>query len=502
MWWTTITGVIGSLSGLEFILALATQIIHYRRQHKRVDYSVEYDGPLDLSPRTAAGLDLRVVRDGAVLENVDIAVLRVRNAGRATIPSDDITEPLAFLFPDRRAIHAKISDPSSAALDARLTTVEPLMNDRYSLANGIIGEVSIPRITLHGRDSFRMLVLLQGDGHHHKVETQGVVKDGDFGRSRSRRSFVALTSITTTSFVVLGIVFGLLLAAPTPPPYPCRAGALTIEGSTGFADIAQQLANRYQRSCHGAHITVQGIGSVAAIDDLNEVGTKNPQNALSILAMSGGPAAPQYGFLVPHPVGVNLYTVVVNSQASIHGLTLDQIRGVYDGKYRNWRELGGADKAITLASRTVASGTRSIFERKILGHAEKLRVSSSDCRYKDRDPNAVLVHCEVATTDALINKIKDVPGAIGYAGLASARSGGVRVVTINGVSPVSRFVVSTPPTYPFWDLEYFYTYGPTGRDTLLTAFLQYMQSVPANNILQEAGYSPCIDQVNRALCYP
>jgi phosphate transport system substrate-binding protein len=502
MWWTTITGVIGSLSGLEFILALATQIIHYRRQHKWVDYKVEYDGPLGLSPRPAAGLDLHVVRDGVVLDNVDIAVFRVRNAGRAAIPSDDIAEPLAFLFPDRRVIHVKISDPNSAALDARLTTVEPLMNDRHSLANRIIGEVSIPRITLHGGDSFRMLVLLQGDGHRRGIETQGVINDGGFGRSRSRRSFVALTSITTTSFVVLGIVFGLLLAAPTPPPYPCRVGALTIEGSTGFADIAQQLANRYQRSCHSAHVTVKDIGSLAAVDDLNEVGTKNPQNALSILAMSGGPAAPQYGFLVPHPVGVNLYTVVVNPQVGIHNLTLDQIRGIYDGKYRNWRELGGADKAITLVSRTAASGTRSIFERKILGHAEQLGVSSSDCRYKDRDPHAVLVHCETTTTQALINKIKEVPGAIGYAGLASARSGGVTVVTLNDVPPLSRFVVSTPPTYPFWDLEYFYTYGPTGRDTLLTAFLQYMQSVPANKILQEAGYLPCIDQINRALCYP
>jgi ABC-type phosphate transport system substrate-binding protein len=47
--------------------------------------------------------------------------------------------------------------------------------------------------------------------------------------------------------------------------------------------------------------------------------------------------------------------------------------------------------------------------------------------------------------------------------------------------------------YPFFAVEYFYTYGEPQSDTLLSAFLDYMNSATTKNILRRDGYTPCLD---------
>jgi len=59
--------------------------------------------------------------------------------------------------------------------------------------------------------------------------------------------------------------------------------------------------------------------------------------------------------------------LVVNPANPVSDLALDQIRNIFNGTTRNWKDVGGADHAITVVSREAGSGTRSSFEEIVKG---------------------------------------------------------------------------------------------------------------------------------------
>ena len=45
--------------------------------------------------------------------------------------------------------------------------------------------------------------------------------------------------------------------------------------------------------------------------------------------------------------------------------------------------------------------------------------------------------------------------------------------------------------YPFWAVEYLYTYGKPAPGSLLSAFLSYMATDTAASVLESKGDIPC-----------
>jgi phosphate transport system substrate-binding protein len=54
--------------------------------------------------------------------------------------------------------------------------------------------------------------------------------------------------------------------------------------------------------------------------------------------------------------------MIVHPRNIVSGLATDQIRDIFNGKIKNWKEVGGNDASITVVSREAGSGTRSSFE--------------------------------------------------------------------------------------------------------------------------------------------
>ena len=46
------------------------------------------------------------------------------------------------------------------------------------------------------------------------------------------------------------------------------------------------------------------------------------------------------------PIGKEAFVFIVNSKNEISNLTIEQIKGIYKGKYKNWKELGGQNSKI------------------------------------------------------------------------------------------------------------------------------------------------------------
>jgi phosphate transport system substrate-binding protein len=131
---------------------------------------------------------------------------------------------------------------------------------------------------------------------------------------------------------------------------------LTMAGSTAFQPFAEKLAEHYMAAHPDVNVTVQGGGSSLGI-----------QSTLSGAAQIGmadlvklPPDAASLKSIVAARDGI---AVVLNPANPVGGLTLEQVRGIFNGTIKNWKEVGGPDHAIAVISREAGSGTRSSFEQ-------------------------------------------------------------------------------------------------------------------------------------------
>lgn len=138
-----------------------------------------------------------------------------------------------------------------------------------------------------------------------------------------------------------------------------RAGAVTLAGSTAFQPFAEKLAEEYNAAHPEVNVTVQGGGSAlgisAALNGAAQIG-------MADLVELPADAASLEGTVVARD-GI---AVVVNPANKVADLSMAQLRKVYLGEIRDWKELGGTAGPITVVSRESGSGTRASFES-ILG---------------------------------------------------------------------------------------------------------------------------------------
>src|SRR5205807_4360916 len=77
--------------------------------------------------------------------------------------------------------------------------------------------------------------------------------------------------------------------------------------------------------------------------------------------------------LVDHQVAIVVFVMIVNSKVTgVTNLTIDQLKGIYDGTITNWSQVGGPNLKIVVVSRPTSSGTRATFQKYILGGPEKI----------------------------------------------------------------------------------------------------------------------------------
>lgn len=155
-----------------------------------------------------------------------------------------------------------------------------------------------------------------------------------------------------SGWVVTVFLAGALMVAGCGKP---RA-ALTMAGSTAFQPFAEKLADQYMVAHPDVAITVQGGGSAVGV-----------QAALSGAAQVGMAdlvtLPPEAAALKSVVVARDGIAVVVNPKNPAAKLTLDQVRGIFNGTIHSWKELGGEDHPVAVVSREAGSGTRSSFEQ-------------------------------------------------------------------------------------------------------------------------------------------
>jgi len=135
-----------------------------------------------------------------------------------------------------------------------------------------------------------------------------------------------------------------------------------VAGSTSVQPFAEKLAEVFISQHPDVRIDVQGGGSSAGIFAAR-------QGAADLGASSRELAASEKD-LVEIPIAYDGIAVIVHPKNPLKNLTLEQLRLIFQGKIKNWAEVGLPPHPIHLISREEGSGTRNAFEELVMGKTE------------------------------------------------------------------------------------------------------------------------------------
>lgn len=516
---------------LAIALLFATPVIdRLFVRRKRVGFRVLYNSKIGLGPdqlhdgtEPNAPQLRELVR---VLDRMSIVVIRVRNKGSYDIDAGDFDKPLTFTFGDRIVWNARVSEAGSEELreevrrslqffgedTSQVRVSLPTVRDRVAQSMSRLFRpgadrprvatepvwhgVRLDGLALRRKQKFKLLVVLrEPEGNHSGDIGKDVRVSGHLGgagvlHDEKQERLLTLPRLTGGLAALLAGVLVLTLAW-TPenkdPSVACGAGELRVEGSSVFMPTMQRIAEQYTKVCPQVRVETEPNGSLAGV---RSVAAADPGRAL--VALTDGKQ--DAGDVVAQQAAIVVYHVVVHSSVGLDALTVEQLKGVYSGRYTDWSQLrGGAPLPIRIVGRGSESGTRELFERRVLGTSEGA-LSSNDCRTADRDPQAGVIRCERDKNSDVVREIGAVDGAIGYAdapSVAEARKTN-RLTALSLDGKVFDAAAGVEAGYPFWTVEYLYTRVQPAEDTLLAKFIRYVREHDDARVrMKDAGYLPC-----------
>ncbi|MHA6616443.1 PstS family phosphate ABC transporter substrate-binding protein [Pseudonocardia sp. DLS-67] len=481
---------------------------------KRLGYRVQMDTtPTDVSSLHAGAWRRLEREDNTPLVDPSFVLLRIENIGATKIDETDYAVPagdaagIRVRFPGRKVagiVPTELSDPNMA------TFFDPHQNAAgfgvgQDDADPSIGVIKLPRVKLNRSAHYKVLVVLEradGNGADSFGDPQvratitGGVRDGRIKRTEGRTGLPRWVTVLVGGlvFVVLTEPFVLGLV-DRDVPLDCAGGKLTLVGSTAFAPVLRESAASYESTCPGADFAFDFTGSIEGLRVLDEAASPE------MLSFSDGAKGDGHPLLLPRPIAFPLFTIVVNPEAGVQDLSLEQIRQIYDGRITNWADVNGNDLPVRLVGRPGDSGTRRTLENRVLGGRWEPARNSDDCKSVGGGAPAGVIRCERPTTDDVLSAVAETPGALGYGELQAASGhDGLLLLRIDGHAATVE--AADHGAYPFWETEYAYTHGEPAAHSLAASFLRYLTNEVGRDIIRAHGQRPCIELENPVLCHP
>ena len=161
------------------------------------------------------------------------------------------------------------------------------------------------------------------------------------------------------------------------------------------------------------------------------------------------------------PIGSDAFVFIVNDSNPVNNITIEQIRGIYSGEIKNWKELGGKDIPIAAMRRNKNSGSQTALE-KIMGDTPI------------KPDYTTLFGSPIGFSFRYY-----VTGMLG--------EGGVKLLTINGIAPTAETIADG--SYPVAGNIYaIYRKGETNEN--VQKAIDFMLSPEGQEIVERSGYIP------------
>lgn len=235
---------------------------------------------------------------------------------------------------------------------------------------------------------------------------------------------------------------------------------VNIAGSTSVMPFTEKLAEHFMVEQPTFIVNVQSGGSTAGIQAC--------MNKTVGIGMSSRELKPDEKKLKEITICLDGIAMIVHPENPVTTMRLSQVRDIFSGKIKSWKDLGWLDRRIDSVTREEGSGTRGAFEELVM-HKDQI-----DDGIMVQDSNGSVK--EVVATD---------PYAIGYVSLGMLDTR-VSAVTIDGVKPTVDAIKKKQ--YKIVRPFLYLTMGTPTGDAL--AFINYVLSKDGQVLLRKEGLIP------------
>ena len=254
-----------------------------------------------------------------------------------------------------------------------------------------------------------------------------------------------------------------LVPTPTPLPVSVTPEVVRFVYPESAEPLVRGLVSAYQRDYPAVQIVLLERADALAWQVL-----ERDEADVALLSYSHLPTdSPADVWSVP--LARDGLAVVVNPQNGLPGVTLQQLRDLFQGRVEDWTTWGGLPGAPQVISREEASGEYRLFQERVMG-----------------DFPVALTALLAPTSEGLVQMVGADPLAVGY--LSSARlNDRVRPLAIEGVPPTAQTLASE--AYPLtrdWRLILRGS-EPVGAERDLT---QWLVGPQARSIISSQGWLP------------
>lgn len=247
--------------------------------------------------------------------------------------------------------------------------------------------------------------------------------------------------------------------------------AQKLKGSDTMLPLSQKEAETFMKEGRG-NVTVTGGGSGVGFTALID-GTTEIAQASRAIKMDEKLKLTEAGISYKEVIAAyDALAMVVNPSNSINELTREQLEGIYTGKIKNWKEVGGADADIKLYGRENSSGTYVFFQENVVKGDY-----ASSCQ-------------TLPGTAAVVNAVKNDKYGIGYGGAAYSK--GIKQCLVKKDDKSQAYAPSTETikngTYPISRYLYMYLRNrPTGE---MKNYIDWILGPEGQKLVVEQGYFP------------
>ncbi len=260
---------------------------------------------------------------------------------------------------------------------------------------------------------------------------------------------------------------------------------ITAVGSSAAQPLVELAGEEFTKSNPNQYVNVQGGGTGTGLSQIQQ-GAVNIGNSDLYAEQKKDINASK---LVDHRIAAVGMVPVVNKDVKVKSLTIKQLRQIFSGQVKNWKQVGGQDLPITIINRADGSGTRASFESDVMNGTPFVRSQEQD--------SSGMVRQIVYNTD----------GAISYLAMPYLNDT-VKTIAVNNVEPTIENIENNK--WKIWSYEHLYTNGkPEGMtkdflDFIMTKHVQQnvvkkMNYVPINEMKYEKDYKGNVTPVSKGV---
>jgi phosphate transport system substrate-binding protein len=268
-------------------------------------------------------------------------------------------------------------------------------------------------------------------------------------------------------------IAGVILMAVITFAFMPAPKKITIKGSDTMVLIAQRWAEVYMKSHPEVALQVTGGGSGTGISALINGATDICNASRPMKQSEMDQLKERYGSLgIEIRCAKDGITVYLNESNPVKELSVKQLSGIYTGKIKNWKEVGGPDAEIKLYGRENSSGTYVFFQENVV-------------------KGDYATSCQTLPgTAAVVNAVKNDKYGIGYGGAAYSK--GIKQCMVKKDDKSQAYAPSAETikngTYPISRYLYMYLRNrPTGE---LKNYIDWILGPEGQKLVVEQGYFP------------